>query len=183
MVKNRITNKERHNYSSLLFSTVYVAEKCTRIWQILYIYIFFAVFAITRHNAWGHDWIRKALLLVMVVSSFPRIHNRWFMRITNLGLKFTSKFLSQRAFPSSWARFFNLLDHFFHRGTLAFQLMHPRPHAIHVEAQHLILPHRTSPRAALLRRRRRRHHNPRVALLAFLLHFRPLLLFSQLQQR
>lgn len=120
-----------------------------------FIYIFFAVFAITRHRVWGHDWIRKPLLLMMVVSSFSRIHNRWFMRITNLGLKFTPEFPSQRAFPSGWARFFNLLDHSLHRGTLAFQLMHPRPHAIHVETQHLILPHRTPPRDALLRRRMR----------------------------
>lgn len=153
MVKNRITNKARHNYSSF-FSTVYVAENVQG-FSKFYIYIFFAVFAITRHRVWGHDWIRKPLLLMMVVSSFSRIHNRWFMRITNLGLKFTPEFPSQRAFPSRWARFFNLLDHSLHRGTLAFQLMHPRPHAIHVETQHLILPHRTPPRAALLRRRMR----------------------------
>ncbi|WVZ12023.1 hypothetical protein V8G54_016553, partial [Vigna mungo] len=96
------------------------------------------------------------------------------MGITNLRFELATELLTQsEPCPATlWARPVHLLNHPFHRRTLSFQLMYPRPHAIHVQAKHLILPHRYLPRvniAAIVRASfpcstlvciRRRHRRP-----------------------
>lgn len=85
------------------------------------------------------EHVGPTLLLMMVSSSFPRsIHDRRFMRITDLRLELTPKLPAQLGpaspppFVFGWLRVVDLLDDLLHSGALPLQLMHPRPHAIHL---------------------------------------------------
>ncbi|KAF1861926.1 hypothetical protein Lal_00026411 [Lupinus albus] len=107
----------------------------------------------------------RTMVLQMVGPTLAHINNHRLMRITHLGLEFAPKLPSQaHGGPPSptttlWTRLVHLLNHTLHRGTLTFKLMHPRPHAIHVKAKHLIISHRHLPRVAFLPRCRCRNRS------------------------
>lgn len=95
----------------------------------------------------------EALLLMMVAPSFPPVHHRWLVRIAHLGLELAPEPPGQRGFPTRTSigltrLVVNLFDHLLHVGALPLELVDPRPHAIHVQPQHLILPNGRPPRAA-----------------------------------
>ncbi|XXG49297.1 hypothetical protein AAC387_Pa02g3518 [Persea americana] len=75
------------------------------------------------------------------------------MRITHLGFELAPELLRKRAPPSSTSatahrRPVYLLYRLSHGRALALELVHPRPHAVHVQAEHLVLTDCLPPRVA-----------------------------------